>query len=217
MGDPKRTRKKYSSPMHPWQKDRMEVEQKLLKEYGMKNKRELWKMNSVLRNFHTRAKELAAATGEQANKEKEQLFIKLQRYGLIGETPTLDDALGITLRDILERRLQTQVFRKQLARSMQQARQFIIHQHIVVGEKKMTVPSYLVSTAEESKIFFTEASTLSNPEHPERQVVQKLSPKKEAQEEKGAKEGKEAPQPKGRSEEASAPAQEEKAEKEVEA
>ena len=45
MGDPRKTRKKYDTPQHPWQKERMDQESVFLKEYGLKNKKEIWKMN----------------------------------------------------------------------------------------------------------------------------------------------------------------------------
>ena len=51
MGDPKKQRKKYTTPRHPWQRDRLDEERQLLKDYGLKNKKELWKFESLLRKF----------------------------------------------------------------------------------------------------------------------------------------------------------------------
>ncbi|MCX8147636.1 MAG: 30S ribosomal protein S4, partial [Candidatus Woesearchaeota archaeon] len=82
----------------------------------------------MLKNFKDQAKNLIALSTPQAEKEKRQLIDKLKRYGLLKEdVQTLDPILDITLRDILERRLQTQVYKKGLARSINQARQFIVH------------------------------------------------------------------------------------------
>ena len=50
MGDPKKQRKKYETPLHPWQGERILAEKKIMEEYGLKNKKEIWKMNSMLRN-----------------------------------------------------------------------------------------------------------------------------------------------------------------------
>ncbi len=168
MGSPRKLRKQYQKPSHPWQKERIEEEKKILKEYGLKNKREIWKMNSILRGFTGQAKKLAASQSNQGKKEREQMMAKLQKYGLIKPGANLDDVLGISFHDILERRLQTLVYKKGLAHSMKQARQFITHEHIKIGEQKMTIPSYLVPITEEPVIMFAGNSSLADPEHPER-------------------------------------------------
>lgn len=180
MGDPKRIRKKYSTPIHPWQAERLEEEKELTRQYGFRNKTEIWKMNSVLRTFLRQAKRLSAEKTEQAEKEKTQLLNRLKKLGLLPETASLDDVLDISLKDLLERRLQTIVFRKGLSRSVKQARQFIVHRHILVDKNKITVPSYLVSKSEESLISFIPSSSLSSADHPERkQEEKKEAPKKE--------------------------------------
>ncbi|MBW2981652.1 30S ribosomal protein S4 [Candidatus Woesearchaeota archaeon] len=192
MGDPKRIKKKYSTPIHPWQAERIEEERELTKQYGFKNKKEIWKENSILRNFLRQAKRLTAIKTEQSEKEKIQLLDRLKRLGLLTETAMIDDVLDISLKDLLERRLQTLVFRRGLARSMKQARQFIIHRHIIIGNKKITVPSYLVSKAEESIISFSGKSSLVNPDHPERkkEEVSEMPKKPEKKSAKKVKEGK---------------------------
>ncbi len=173
MGDPRRLKKKYSKPSHPWQLDRMQEEAVLVKEYGFKNKRELWKMKSILKKAADEAKRLIIATGPQAAKEEKQLIQRLHKYGMVPGTATIDNVLGLTIRDILERRLQTQVYKKGLAHSVQQSRQFITHNHIHVSGRTINAPSYLVLQAEESMITFDPGSTLSNSEHPERQMPEK--------------------------------------------
>lgn len=183
MGDPRRLRKQYETPAHPWQKETIEADRKLKNEYAFKNKQELWKMNAFLHNFKNQAKKLIAARGTQAERERTQLMQRLQRLGLVEVDAKLDDVLGLTIRDIMERRLQSIVFRKGLARSMKQARQFITHYHVMVGEKKMGAPSYLVPKTEEALITFSQRSTLMNPEHPERVPVER-APKKAPKEQK---------------------------------
>lgn len=168
MGDPRKRRKKFTKPPHPWLKERIEEETKLTAEYGFKNKKELWKMESVLRNFSDQSKKLIALKTPQADREKKQLLHKLQALGLIEKTAQLEDILGISLRDLLERRLQTLIFKKGLAKSIEQARQFIVHGHVMIGNSKITVPSYLVSKKEEETIAFISSSKLSNVKHPER-------------------------------------------------
>ena len=114
MGDPKRQRAKYATPTHPWQKERIEEEKTLIKEYGFKNKSEIWRLNSKLRNFASQAKKLVATKTEQNEKEEEQLLKKLRKLGLLTENADIDDVLSLTLKDIVERRLQSLVQRKGL-------------------------------------------------------------------------------------------------------
>lgn len=187
MGDPRKLRRKYSGPGHPWQKARIEQEKALIKEYGLKNKSEIWKHDSKLKNFAKQAKRLVALQGEQAEKEKKQLLERLQRLGLISAGADTEAVLSLTIKDILERRLQTLVYRKGLANSMRQARQYIAHAHILVGGKQIKAPGYIVKTEEEPTITFVEASTLANPEHPERQVKKKPEESQEKAEEKKTK------------------------------
>lgn len=168
MGDPRKKKKKFSRPPHLWQKDRLEEEKVLLKDYGLKNKEELWRMKSKLKTSSDLAKNLIAIKTSQAEKEKKQLLNKLQNLGLIKKNAELEDVLGIKLTDLLEKRLQTLVFKKNMAHSVKQARQFIVHEHISVGGKKITSPSYLVSVKEEGLIGFSQDSQLSMAEHPER-------------------------------------------------
>ena len=173
MGDPRKLRKKYSKPIHPWQKFRIDDEKVLLEEYGLKNKKEIWKIASKVKEFSIQAKSLIASTTEQGEKEKMQLLAKLNKIGLLSENADLDDVLGLEIRNLMERRLQTMVYRKGLAKSAKQARQFIIHQHIMVGNKKITVPSYIVKRGEEDIISFAPISQLADPEHPEREQKKK--------------------------------------------
>lgn len=178
MGDPKKSRKKFKTPSHPWQRARIDEEKDLLREYGLKNKKEIWKMTSVLREFANRAKRLITQTGKQAEIEKQQMMLRLQNMGLINASSNMDDVMALDIRDILDRRLQTQVFKKNLARSVNQARQFITHGHITIGEKKITAPSYLVSINDEPVLKFAEGSTFTDAEHPERVVLIKKEGKK---------------------------------------
>ncbi|RMF55989.1 30S ribosomal protein S4 [Candidatus Woesearchaeota archaeon] len=184
MGDPKKPKKKYSKPSHPWEKVRIEEEKELIRDFGLKNKKEIWKTNTLLRNFKRQAKKLIPLTGKQADLEKSQLFDRLHNLGLLKKNATLDDVLGLSVRDLLGRRLQTVVYKKGLARSMKQARQFIVHRHITIGEKNIAVPSYLVRTDEEDLIKFVSKSPLAADDHPERVVVK---PKKEKPKKKEVK------------------------------
>lgn len=148
----KRQRKKYLRPSHPWEKDRMDAEDAILVKFGLRRKEEIWRAQTLLRNFRIQARNLLAASGPQAEKETKQLISRLQGLGLVGENATLDDVLGLTVDKILERRLQTIVHKKGLARSMLQARQLITHGHIAIRGRSVNIPSYLVTVGEEPLI-----------------------------------------------------------------
>ena len=152
MGDPKKHRKKFSKPGHPWQKERIEIEKELLKQYGLRRKYEIWKIDSLLKKFLNRAKTLIAQRNSQSEMEKKQLLERLCTMGLLKKDAKVEDILNLTLKDVMERRLQTLLCRKQMAKSMRQARQFITHEHVAVGTRKITAPSYLVSASEEPNI-----------------------------------------------------------------
>lgn len=178
MGDPKKTRKKYHKPSHPWQKERIEEEKIILREYGLKNKKEIWKSDSLLRNFKNQVKKLIAATSQQAEKEKNQLLRKLQNLDLIKRTAMIDDVLGLTLKDIMNRRLQTIVYKKGLAGTINQARQFIVHKHITLDDKKISAPSYLVLKNEEDKLGLVEGIKDAVKTNDEKKAEEKPKPQK---------------------------------------
>ncbi len=178
MGDPRKHRKKFSGPLHPWRRTRIEEEKVLTEEYGLRNKKDLWKMTSKLGHFKQQAKALIARQGSQAELERKLFLAKLQRLSLIGADGTVDDVLSLQPKDIFERRLQTLLYRKGFAHSALQARQFIVHGHVFIHGQKMNVPSYLVPAGQEALITFDPKSALADPDHPER-VIKEKAPKVE--------------------------------------
>jgi len=145
----KRFRKKYKKPRRLWDKALLEEERKLMIEYGLRRKKELWRAKEILRKYRRMARKLNAIK----DKEQEKVLLqKLYRLGLVDETATLDTVLSLTVRDILNRRLQTLVYKKGLANTIKQARQFIVHGHVSVNGRKVVYPSYLVPRNEEDKI-----------------------------------------------------------------
>jgi small subunit ribosomal protein S4 len=176
-------RKKYSGPSHLWQVDRIKEEAVLRKEYGYKNKKELWKVASKLRDFRSQARRLIPLTHEHALLERKQLLSKLVSLGLIKEGAQIDDVLGLNIKDLMDRRLQTIVFKKKLANTIKQARQFISHCHITIGDKKVTSPSMLIKVSDEPYISFIGTSTLASDMHPERVAGSEKREKGRAKEE----------------------------------
>lgn len=177
MGDPKKQRKKYHPPRHPWQGARIDEENQISREYGLKNKKEIYKMSSILSNFTAQAKRISGKPSEQSEKEKALLLKRIYSLGLIAQNAQLEDVLALTLNSILDRRLQTFVHKKALAKSMKQAKQFITHGHILVGDKKISAPSYLVLREEEGRISFSTKSPLISEEHAERAKTEGKSKK----------------------------------------
>lgn len=173
MGYPGKNYKQYATPKRRFEKTRLEEEKKLIIDYGLRNKREVWKAQSVLRKYRMAARELVALRSAGTNPEEYErkwgeLIDHLHRYGLVGEDADLGDVLALKVEQQLDRRLQTLVFRKGLARSPKQARQFITHGHIAVMGRRVTVPSYRVERSEESDIGYYGPSPFTNDVHPER-------------------------------------------------
>jgi small subunit ribosomal protein S4 len=152
MGDPKKARKKYSRPRSPWRADQLAQELYLLGNFGLRNKRELWKAETQLSSMRKQARTLLAATEEVRAREEKVLLESLRRKGLIAESATLDDILSLTVEDVLGRRLQTMIFKKGMAISPLHARQLIVHGHVALGERTITVPGYGVKRQEEDSI-----------------------------------------------------------------
>ena len=181
MGYPGKNTKSYNTPKHPWQAARIEPEVELVKRYGLRNKREVWKAHSELKKYRELARKLLAESIKgklegHVRTDGENILNRLKRYGLLKTEAVLDDILSLDVSNFLERRLQTQVHKQGLANTHKQARQFIVHGHIAVAGRKITVPGYLVPANEELSLGYYTGSGLSNESHPSRpaQVVKNI-------------------------------------------
>ena len=152
MGDPKRQRKKFKTPRFKWSKSNLDLELRLLGEYGLRNKRELYRHRSMLSKYRTLARELLAKSHEERVKLERPVLSRLISLKIIPENSTLDSILNLSIENILERRLQTLVLRHDLSKTAQQARQLIVHGHITIHNQKVTSPSYMVKMDEEQNI-----------------------------------------------------------------
>ena len=146
----RKIKKKLKKPLRPWDKDRIQEEKKLLQKYGLRRKREIWKAESILRNYRRRARIIAAKN----DKEGEKILLdKLYKMGIFERRDVeLDDVLDLKIDSILRRRLQTLVLENGLGNTPSQARQFIVHGHIAIDGKRTIFPSYLVPRNIEGKI-----------------------------------------------------------------
>ena len=136
-------------PLRPWDKGRIELERKILAEYGLRRKKEIWKAQAIAAGWRERARFLAAHHNAE---EEKKLIDKVHSFGLISKNATLDNILALTLEKILERRLQTLVTKKGIGRTPKHARQLIVHGHVALEGKRIRWPSALIQTAEEGKI-----------------------------------------------------------------
>ncbi len=152
MGDPKKSRRRWQGPRHPWKKENLAAEINLVGSYGLRNKRELWLASSILRSYRNQAGAILALPDEERAAKEKEMVKKLSNLGLLPEDAILDNILDLSVEDIVGRRLQSVVFRNGMARTPHQARQLIVHGHICIGGRRVTAPGYLVSKSEESSM-----------------------------------------------------------------
>ena len=185
MGDPKKQRKKYQTPRFLWRKDSLQEELKLLGQYGLRNKHELWRHETMLSKFRGIARSLIGKAPEERERMENELLTRLKKIGLLQETAALDNVLDLSIEDLLERRLQTIVFRKSLAKTPYQSRQLITHGHILIGNRRVTLPSYTVSREEETQISYSPQSTLADANHPMRLAMSVIKKQPEIRQPRG--------------------------------
>jgi len=130
--------KNYATPRRPFEKARLDQELKLIGEYGLRNKREVWRVKYSLAKVRTAARILLTLEEKDPKRlfEGNALLRRLVRIGVLDEGKMkLDYVLGLKVEDFLERRLQTQVFKLGLAKSIHHARVLIRQRHIRVRKQ----------------------------------------------------------------------------------
>jgi len=142
----KRKHKQYSRPKKPFDKVRIDEEAKIKQEFGLKNKKEIWKSEAKVKSLRKKAKKLISSSEE----EKKALFNRLKKIGL--NVNSIEDALALEKRDYLNRRLQTVLVSKKLATTPKSARQLITHKKVLVNDNVVDSPSYIVPVELEDKI-----------------------------------------------------------------
>lgn len=177
---------KFEKPHKPWDRTRLEIERRILSAYGLRRKQEIWKAESILRVFRRTARELEA----KKDKAREDMFLnRIKKLGLVSNSAVLDDVLSLEVSNILDRRLQTIVHRKGLASTLTQARQYIVHGHVVVDGRKVSWPSMIVDSEKEKTVAFHDKSKIK-PEkvtRAEKTVAKEKSEKSESKIEKVGK------------------------------
>merc|ERR1712156_886061 len=133
-------------------------ELKLIGEYGLRNKREVWRIKYSLAKIRSAARELLTLEEKDPKRlfEGNALLRRLVRIGVLDETKMkLDYVLGLKIEDFLERRLQTQVFKLGLAKSIHHARVLIRQRHIRVRKQVVNIPSFIVRLDSQKHIDFS--------------------------------------------------------------
>lgn len=172
MGLIAKHRKSYLSNKKRWDKNTIEEEKILVKDYAIRNKKEIKKIENLISKFKSVAKNLNRNSETKESLQAKNLIAKLKHKGFLAQDATsLDEILDIEIRNVLDRRLSNILYKLKLARTPKQARQFIVHRHIKIADKTIDSPSFLVSLVEETQIEFLENSALSNEEHPERKIL----------------------------------------------
>jgi small subunit ribosomal protein S4 len=167
MGDPRKLRKKLEGPRHPFNKTRFEEEMIYMGRFGLRNKKEIWKAQTVLRKYRSRARASLALPESQREVERNILVRKLFRLGIMANEEGLtDDVLSLNVEQFLKRRLQSIVHELGLANTPWQARQMINHGHIALKGRKVTAPSYHVKRGEEELITYSPSSPYNDSTHP---------------------------------------------------
>ena len=168
MGDIKNFRKDWNKPKRPFNFELKMEELKILGTFGLKTKRELWKARTELSRVRNQARSLLSLRQEVREKEEPILIHSLSRIGLVEQSATLDDVLNLEINDLLSRRLQTVIMKKFYFKTPYQARQAISHGHIMIDDRIVNIPSYVVKVDEEEKVKLTPESIfnkiLSKPE-----------------------------------------------------
>jgi small subunit ribosomal protein S4 len=163
--------KRYETPNHPYQGERIAEESGLVDRYGLETKEELWRAQSRLRDFRREARRLLGAAqgdAELAGEMGAEFVARLKKIGILNEGDDISKVLSLDVTDVLERRFQTVAYRQGLASTPQQARQFLVHGHVTVDGARVTEPSKFVTVDEEDSIEFDENSVLADELHPAR-------------------------------------------------
>lgn len=152
MGDPRKLKRKYDKPKHPWQYKNLEKERRLIKDYGLKNKKEVWKAESTVRKYRKQAREIVGVPEEERGEKESGFLDKLRKIGILKENQGLEQVLSLNTKDYLERRLQTQAWKKGYGKTAKEARQLIVHGHIKMNGRRATEPGMIVPEDEEHTI-----------------------------------------------------------------
>jgi len=169
----RRQKKKYSRPRKPFDSERISEENVVVKQYGLKNKKEIWKAQAAVDKLRNIAKKLITAPKE----EQDEFILRLVNKGFLDSGSHMDDVLDLKKEDYLDRRLQTVVFKKNIGKSPKHARQMVTHRFITIGSKIVNVPSYVVNLTEEKLVKARQPKVKATPKPIMEEKANELAPK----------------------------------------
>lgn len=161
MGHPRKPRKQYDTPSHPWNAERIKEENRLAAKYGLKNKKEIWKADSKVKRYRRDARIILGMDTDEREAQEKELLNHLVRVGFISPNAKLEEVLDLNVEDVLRRRLQSLVYRKGLSNTAKEARLFVVHGHITLNGKKINAPGHIVQKADEDNIDFYPGSPVA--------------------------------------------------------
>ncbi len=139
-----------------YDKERIDQEVKLCGEYGLRCKKEVWRVQLVLARLRKRARELLTLEEHDQRRifEGNALLRKMFKFGLLDQEKEngLDYVLSLTIHKLLERRLQTRVLKSRIASTIHHARVQIYGKQIAVDNQLCNVASFMVTVDNENKI-----------------------------------------------------------------
>jgi small subunit ribosomal protein S4 len=146
----KKLKKQYETPNEGWSEERIQREDELIEEYGLKNKKEIYKAQSQLRSFRREARKLVAEDDD--SEAVQEIKQRAHDLGLVKGGAELEDLFTLNVTDFLDRRLQTAVNRRGYADTVKEARQLVVHGHVYIDGQRVNVPGYLLTQQEEKKV-----------------------------------------------------------------
>lgn len=144
-----------------WNLQRIQNDNAFLDEFGLKNMRELWKVQTEISRLRGNVRKLLSGTSEETTKTQAQILSRLAKYGVASKESTLDNLLDLNEKAFLSRRLQSLVFKKGMAKTIKQARQIITHGFISINGKRVNRPGYMVQVDEEGHIGYYKSIDLN--------------------------------------------------------
>eukprot|EP00703_Trepomonas_sp_PC1_P004844 JAP91762.1 Ribosomal protein S9 [Trepomonas sp. PC1] len=153
--------KSFNTPRRPFNSPRIKSELELVGKYGLRCKREIYRAKFMLSKIRKTARKLLTLEAENPIRkfEGDALMRRLHVLGVLeNDKNELDYVLSLKIDDLLKRRLQTVISDNSTTKTIHQARVWIKHGHIQVGNNTVNVPGFLVRSASEKYIKIAEQS-----------------------------------------------------------